>query len=78
MARVRKVPRPFSFEWGSGLVTEEAFCEGEYHSPAIQLLEYTEGEAKGGFSIRFCYYSHGGRFQRSPLMKKTSTCCTKP
>jgi hypothetical protein len=34
----------------------------------IQLMEYTEGEAAGSWSIRFCYYSHDGRFQRGPLM----------
>lgn len=68
MPRPRSLPRPFSFHWGTGVITEEASCEGEYHSPAIQLLEYTEGEAAGTFSVRFCYYSHDGRFQRSPLL----------
>jgi hypothetical protein len=29
---------------------------------------YTEGEAAGGFSVRFCSYNHRGQFQRSPLM----------
>lgn len=66
--RKRLLPRPFSYHWGSGAITEEAVCEGEYHNPAIQLLEYTEGEAQGSFSIRFCYFSHDGRFQRSPLL----------
>jgi hypothetical protein len=64
----RKLPRPFSMHWGSGLITEEASFTGEYHAPCIQLLEYTDGEAKGSVSIRFCYYGHDGRFQRSPLM----------
>ena len=68
MPRARSLPRPFSYYWGSGMITEEASCEGEYHNPAIQLLEYTEGEAAGSVSIRFCYYSHDGRFQRSPLL----------
>jgi len=54
--------------WGNGFITEEASFIGEYHSPCIQLLEYTEGEAAGSSSIRFCYYGHDGRFQRSPLM----------
>ena len=36
--------------------------------PSFQLLKYTEGQSKGTHSIRFCYYSHDGRFQRSPLM----------
>jgi hypothetical protein len=64
----RKLPRPFTMHWGSGLITEEASYTGEYHAPCIQLLEYTEGEAAGSKSIRFCYYGHDGRFQRSPLM----------
>ena len=68
MPGARRLPRPFSFHWGSGVITEEASCEGEYHNPAIQLLEYTEGAAKGSVSVRFCYYSHDGRFQRSPLL----------
>ena len=60
--------KAFSFHWGSGYVAEEAQVQGPYHSPTIQLLRYTDGEAAGGLSIRFCYYSHSGRFQRSPLM----------
>jgi len=67
-AAVRRVPRPFSLHWGTGEITEEASASGEYHEPCFQLLEYTEGEAAGSFSIRFCYYSHDGRFQRSPLI----------
>jgi hypothetical protein len=58
------VPRPFEFHWGKGQITEEASFTGRYTEPAIQLLEY-EG---GGQGIRFCYYSLGGRFQRSPTM----------
>jgi hypothetical protein len=54
--------------WGTGQIVEEASADGEYHEPAIQLLEFTEGPAAGTFSVRFCYYSHDGRFQRSPLM----------
>ena len=64
----RKLPRPFEMHWGSGEIVEEATFTGEYHEPAIQLLQYTEGEAAGGFSVRFCSYSHRGSFQRSPLM----------
>jgi hypothetical protein len=54
--------------WGRGQIAEEAACDGEYHEPAIQLLEYTEGPAAGTYSIRFCYYSHDGRFPRSALL----------
>ncbi|MGO9060410.1 MAG: hypothetical protein ACLQU2_23960 [Candidatus Binataceae bacterium] len=39
-----------------------------YHRPALQLLEFREGEAAGTLQIRFCYYDHRGRFQRSPLI----------
>ena len=39
-----------------------------YHQPAIQLLEFREGEAAGALQIRFCYYDHQGRFQHSPLI----------
>jgi hypothetical protein len=54
--------------WGSGVIAEEARFESEYHVPCIQLMEYTEGEAAGSMSVRFCTYSHRGSFQRSPLI----------
>ena len=34
-----------------------------YHEPAVQLLEFDNGDQ----AVRFCYY-HGGRFQTSPLI----------
>ncbi len=68
MKPTRAVPRPFSMHWGSGQIVEEAASTGRYHEPAIQLMEYTDGEAAGTYSIRFCYYSLDGRFQRGPLM----------
>lgn len=64
----RKLPRPFEMHWGGGEIVEEAAFSGQYHEPAVQLMEYTTGEAAGSFSIRFCTYNHEGRFQRSPLM----------
>jgi hypothetical protein len=64
--RGREVPRPFAFHWGGGQIIEEASFVGKYVEPAIQLLEY-EGHA-GSYGIRFCYYNHDGRFQRSPMM----------
>ena len=64
----RPLPRPFTYHWGSGQIVEEAAYTGQHHEPAIQLLEYDEGEAAGGWSIRFCFYSREGRFQRSPLV----------
>jgi hypothetical protein len=62
----RQVPRPFKFHWGGGQIIEEASFTGRYTEPAIQLLEY-EGHP-GAYGIRFCYYNHNGRFQRSPMM----------
>jgi hypothetical protein len=62
----REVPRSFKFHWGGGEIIEEASYTGQYTEPAIQLLEY-EGHP-GAYGIRFCYYSHAGRFQRSPMM----------
>jgi len=64
----RPLPRPFSYHWGSGQIAEEAAYTGRHHEAAIQLLEYDEGEAAGGWSIRFCFYNLEGRFQRSPLV----------
>jgi hypothetical protein len=62
----REVPRPFEFHWGGGQIIEEASYVGKHTEPAIQLLEY-EGHP-GSYGIRFCYYNHAGRFQRSPMM----------
>lgn len=64
----RAIPRPFAYHWGSGQIVEEASYTAEHHEPAVQLLQYDEGDAAGRWSIRFCYYSPGGRFQRSPLV----------
>jgi hypothetical protein len=64
----RALPRPFEYHWGSGEITEEASYSAQHHEPAIQLLEYTDGEHAGKWSVRFCLYSPSGRFQRSPLV----------
>jgi hypothetical protein len=64
--RGRAVPREFNFHWGSGQIVEEAAYIGQYAEPAIQLLEYAGHP--GSYGIRFCYYNHDGRFQRSPMM----------
>ena len=64
----RTLPRPFNYHWGSGQIVEEAAYSGQHHEPAIQLLQYDEGEASGGWSIRFCFYNPRGHFQRSPLV----------
>ena len=63
----RSVPRPFALHWGRGQIVEEATFLGQYHEPSLQLLEYEDGS----LSIRFCYYDHRGRFQRSPVILGT-------
>ena len=60
----RPVPRPFAFDWGGGQIVEEAAIETQYTAPAIQLMECDEG----GYTVRFCYYTLDGRFQRSRMM----------
>ncbi len=69
MPATRKLPRPFAMHWGGGQITEEASTTGPHHNPCLQLMEYSEGEAAGGYSVRFCYFSHDGRFQRSPRLR---------
>ena len=73
MRAARAVPRPFTMHWGGGQIVEEASHVGRYNEPAIQLMEYADGEAAGSWSIRFCYYDHQGRFQRSPMMVNEET-----
>ena len=68
MKRERKLPRPFEMHWGHGDIVEEAAALPEHHEPAIQLLEYTDPEHAGMLTLRFCFYSTTGRFQRSPMM----------
>jgi hypothetical protein len=61
-------PKTFSLHWGKGIVEEEAQVVTQYHRPTIQLLKFLEGEAAGSYAVRFCYYDHYGRFQRSPMI----------
>jgi len=60
--------KTFSLHWGSGVIEEEVQIETQYTRPTIQLLKFTDGEAKGSYEIRFCAYDHSGRFQRMPLI----------
>ena len=60
--------RSFTYQLGSGYVAEEAQVKGPHHVPTLQLLRYTEGEAAGDVSVRFCHYNHNGMFGRSSLM----------
>ncbi len=61
-------PKTFSLHWGTGVIAEEVQITTEHHRPTLQLLEFTGGPAKGTHEIRFCFYDHRGRFQRSPLI----------
>jgi hypothetical protein len=69
---VAKEARSFTLHWGKGIVEEEVQITSAHHRPTIQLLKFTEGPAAGTREIRFCYYDHRGRFQRSPLIIDTS------
>ncbi len=61
-------PKTFSLHWGSGIIEEELQVATPYHRPTIQLLKFTDGQAKGSYEIRFCSYDHRGRFMRMPLI----------
>jgi len=65
---LRRVPRPFTLPWGSGLVIEEAAIEGGLHGPSIQLLTYEKGEKKTQLALRFAAYSPDGELERRPLI----------
>ena len=67
IAKAAKV-KTFNLHWGSGIVEEEATITTQYHRPCIQLLKFTDGEAKGQYEVRFCFYDHRGGFQRSPMI----------
>ena len=67
-ASARKLPRPFEFPFGRGQIVEEVSYEGEHHVPTVQLLEWEDGR----LSLRFCSYTHAGRFQRNPLVVSES------
>ena len=67
-AKTKSVAKTFSLHWGSGVIEEEAQFATPYHRPTVQLLKFTEGEAKGSYALRFCHYDHHGRFQRAPLI----------
>ncbi len=67
-AKPQTQPRTFSLHWGSGIIEEEVQIATPYHRPTIQLLKFTDGQAKGSYEIRFCSYDHRGRFMRMPLI----------
>lgn len=55
--------------WGEGRVAEEARVPTAYHVAVLQLIEMDDGAEL----IRFCWYDHGGRFHRSPLIADPTT-----
>ena len=62
------MPKKFNLPFGKGIVEEEVQIVSKYHKPTIQLLKFMEGDAKGTFAVRFCYYDKKGKFQRAPLI----------
>lgn len=68
MKKPPPLPRPFTLHFGKGLVIEEARIRTKWHEPAIQLLKFTSGPAKGTLAVRFCYFNGAGMFQKSPMM----------
>ena len=68
----RPTPRPFKFYFGQGQIVEEVSCQSRWHQPTIQLLEWDDGD----LSLRFCSYTHDGRFQRNPLVVSASDLAT--
>jgi hypothetical protein len=53
-----EIPRPFDFKnIGKGEIMEEAAVEYEDWAPAIQVLEFENGEKV----LRFCYYVRSGK-----------------
>ncbi|HTO68994.1 MAG TPA: hypothetical protein VMR31_03965 [Myxococcota bacterium] len=42
--------KTFSLHWGSGVIEEEVQIETQYTRPTIQLLKFTDGEAKGSYA----------------------------
>ncbi len=59
----RKVPRPFKFPFGKGMVIEEVSVKCPHWEPTIQVLEFAGGER----ALRFCAYSNN-KFRRMPLI----------
>ncbi len=55
--RNKEIPRPFNFKkLGKGEIIEEVAVEYEDWAPAIQVLEFENGQKV----LRFCYYAKSG------------------
>ena len=55
--------------WGEGTVAEEVRLTTPYHVAVAQLIFMQDGSEL----LRFCWYDHGGRFHRSPLIVDPKT-----
>jgi hypothetical protein len=64
----RKIPRPFTYPWGSGQIVEEASAVREHSEPTVQLLEFQDDSHEGYVMIRFCSYTPTGAFRRHPML----------
>jgi hypothetical protein len=64
----RKIPRPFTYPWGSGQIVEEASAHREHSEPTLQLLEFGGDGHQGFVMIRFCSYTPSGAFRRHPML----------
>lgn len=64
----RKIPRPFSYPWGSGEIVEEASATREHSEPTLQLLEFQGDGHDGYLMVRFCSYTPSGAFRRHPML----------
>jgi hypothetical protein len=62
----RKIPRPFSYPWGSGQIVEEVSAVREHSEPTLQLLAFDGGEEWE--MVRFCSYTPSGAFRRHPML----------
>lgn len=67
-AMVRKIPRPFTYPWGSGEIVEEVSAVREHSEPTLQLLEFQDEGHEGYEMIRFCSYTPRGAFRRHPML----------
>jgi hypothetical protein len=64
----RKIPRPFTYPWGSGQIVEEVSATREHSEPTLQLLEFQDEGHDRYVMIRFCSYTPRGAFRRHPML----------
>jgi hypothetical protein len=64
----RKIPRPFTYPWGSGQIVEEVSATREHSEPTLQLLEFQDEGHDRYVMIHFCSYTPRGAFRRHPML----------